>query len=409
MKIAFPSDNKPLSQAEFDHCCALIEYYAHEEKQILPYCRAHGREPELYDRGNCWQQNFVDYLVGMLLSKKYNNVNRLRLIGFHFSAYRVFDLTWVTEAASNEWFHNFYTNGVPELPEDVDSVIKSAIDPKQRIESLFHDLGDLVDRIDNKYLHGQPLRFGEVAGEYRGYMFNGDSLRYWKTMAVLSRTGILKQLERKIARQGVCRVMEIGAGYGGLAYQLKKTYGEKLQFVAVDLVESLIFSSCYLTTVLGGKSLRYTNEKTIERSYGLVFVPSFRSPEFFKVTHDVDLCINTISMNEMSTAQVEYYAGEIAKALSPDGVFFECNCPSSTAGAGRIDVKSRIAPHFNHRLSVGNTEVVGDGALDLWSNALPSDIQSACIQEYRAPEMQYKRASPLNKLLGVVQRIRRSA
>lgn len=394
-RIFFPSANNQLAKDEYEHCCALVDYYAEESRQIIPYCQERGRDSALYDRGNVWKSgNFVDNMGRMLLSKKYNNINRLRLIGWHFPGYRMFDLAGAADAAANEWFENFYNRGVLELPDDIDTIIKEAINPWDRIELLMPRLSRILSNVDHKYLHGQPLRFGELAGEFRGFAVNGDTVRYWSTVAVLYRARIFAHLERKIAERGFCRVMEIGPGYGGLAYQLKKTFGNKLQFIGVDLVESLTYSSCYLTTLMNEKTLYYKDEKDISNEYGLVFVPTFRSPEFFNAVKDVDLCINTISMNEMAPAQVDYYGQMISKTLATDGVFFECNWMAAVAGPERIEVKGYLALHFNDRLSVEKTESAGDGNLDLWSNNLPKDIEEACIRQYDKENIiHYQRAT----------------
>jgi len=389
--LTFPSANEQLTDAEFERACELIDYYIEEGNRIVPYCVERGRDPDLFDRGNVWQEGFVDFLGNMMLSKKYNNLNRMRLIAWHFSAYRLFDLSSVTEPPPSEWFNVFYSRGVEELPDDVDSLIHESYDPWHRMETLFPRLDNIIDKVDAKYLHSQPLRFGEIAASYRGFMVNGDSIRYWGGVAALYRTRVLEQIERKIAERGMCRVLEIGPGYGGLAYQLKKTYGDKLQFIAVDLVESLIYSSIYLTTLFKEKALFYTDEKVVTADNGLVFVPSFRSPEFFRAISDIDLCINTISMNEMTAAQVDYYAQAVSMCLAKDGIFFECNRDALRAGPGRIEVKSYIALQFAERLSVENTEVAGDGNLDIWSHALSPAIVTASEREYPASVLHYRR------------------
>jgi hypothetical protein len=385
IEVILPSGNVPLSQAEFEHCCSLIDYYIAEKKQITPYCLAHGRSADLYDRGNVWEGPAVTRITDMLLSKHYNNVNRLRLIGWHFSSYRVFDLsTAVAGTEPNEWFRRFYNGEIKELPNDIDNTVTGSINASWRIGLLTEGLDKIIEHIPSRYLHSQPLKFGEIAGKYRGFLVNGDSQRYWSMTAVLYRTRILHYLERIIAERGFCRVMEIGAGYGGFAYQLKKIYGDKLQFIVVDLVESLNFSSCYLTTLLKNKPLYYKDEETISPENGLVFVPVFRSPEFFDAIRDIDLCINTISMNEMSPAQVEYYGDRISRTLSAEGVFFECNWATSVSHM-RINNKSYLAPYFRHRISLQKTEVSGDGDLDLWSNSPLPAIEEACRQEYPDP------------------------
>jgi hypothetical protein len=392
MRIVLPSANQQLSNVEFDKCCQLVDYYLEEGKQIITYCTAHGRDSGAYDRGNVWQGGFVDMITKMLLSKKYNNINKMRLIGWHFSAYRLFDLASVVDPPANEWFRNFYQSGVDELPDSVDEIILKAIDPVGRVQVLLARLDAILNTVDHRYLVSQPLRFGEVAGEYANFFINGDSVRYWSTAAVLCKTDILKCLETKIAERGYCNVMEIGPGYGGLAYHLKKIYGDKIRIILVDLVESLIFSSMYLTTLFSDEAMFYRDQEKIPFQSKLIFVPMFRSPEFFDSIGDVDLCINTVSMNEMSADQVDYYGKKISRVLARDGVFFECNWMAAVAGPGRIDVKSYLALHFNDRLSVETTEVAGDGNLDLWANSLPPRIEDAARQSYGGSVVHYARA-----------------
>jgi len=392
MQIRFPSSNKHLSEDEFTRCCAIIDHYQEEWRRIKPYCSARGRDALLYDRGNVWQGSFLDTIMKMVLSKKYNNLNRLRLIGWHFAGYRVFDLGGALDPPAGPWFLAFYNQGVDEIPEDIDSVITDAINPVQRINILLPKLNELMNSVDSRYLHSQPMRFGELAGEHQGYLVNGDSVRYWASSAVMYRSRIFDHLHKKIEERGYCKVMEIGPGYGGLAYQLKASFGDKLQFIAVDLVESLVFSSIYLTTLFPSEDyLLFSEERVVGPDKKLVFVPTFRSPEFFDAMRDVDLCINTVSMNEMSDTQVDYYGKNIAKVMADDGVFFECNWNAAVAGPNRIDTKSFLALHFNQRMSVGGTEVASDGHLDLWAKALPASVIAACLDEYPADTRLFSR------------------
>lgn len=377
MNILLPSQNKQLTDTEFQSACDLIDYYTQEGGEIRPYCEERGRDPDMYDRGNVWEGSFLDNLMRMILSKAYNNINRLRLIGWHFSAYRLFDLASVTEPPANEYMTNFYQNGIDEFPEDVDSVILDAIDPVARMQPIIPRLQQIAAATPEQYLIGQPGRFGEIAGDLGGKWVNGDSVRYWAAISAFHRSGVLEYLDRKIAERGFCRVMEIGPGYGGLAYHLKSIYGDKLQFICVDLVESLVFSSIYLTTLFDEQTLRYRDEEVISAAYKTIFVPSFRSPEFFAAINNVDLCINTVSMNEMDEQQVDYYAKNISDVLTDDGLFFEVNWKAIVAGPDRIDCKSYIALHFKQRATIENTEVSTDGNLDIWSNDISPSIIEA--------------------------------
>ena len=79
-------------------------------------------------------------------------------------------------------------------------------------------------------------------------------------------------------------VLEIGAGYGGLAHHLLGILGNVTYFI-VDLPETLLFSASYLSSLNPGKSIyiydsndfsEFINSNRIQ-SYDFILIPRTRS------------------------------------------------------------------------------------------------------------------------------------
>jgi SAM-dependent methyltransferase len=111
---------------------------------------------------------------------------------------------------------------------------------------------------------------------------------------------------RKCALTVSPHILEIGAGYGGLAHHLSKIIKGKSVYVIVDLPETLLYAAAYLTLHNPDKKL-YLYEKgcDIDGSCDFILIPHYRLDllQYWKF----DLVINVASMQEMRTDQVETY------------------------------------------------------------------------------------------------------
>jgi putative sugar O-methyltransferase len=114
------------------------------------------------------------------------------------------------------------------------------------------------------------------------------------------------------------RVLEIGAGFGAVAYQLNQILDIK-KYTIVDLPESLFLSYFYLSENTK-RPVAFSDNEKIENGF------EFALPnQMDKIDYEFNLIINTASMGEMDFSMVETYKKVINEKLSPEGFFFSIN------------------------------------------------------------------------------------
>lgn len=175
-----------------------------------------------------------------------------------------------------------------------------------------------IIRLPGSMIVDAPAMLGEIGWRIDNHLINEDTLMYQKHINRLYYSGIFRHL---FSRKNL-RVLEIGPGYGGLAYSVWKIL-KPSTFYCVDLPEALIFSGIYLslTTDTENNSV-YFGSDYLETSF--VFWPNFLSEDLVK-TEKFDFIINTGSLGEMNEIQVAKYVDIIFDILSDDGIFYEQN------------------------------------------------------------------------------------
>lgn len=145
-----------------------------------------------------------------------------------------------------------------------------------------------------------------------GHMIDGecvnlDTLKYFEAFIVLQRGAVLQEFQGNTERR---LVWEIGAGWGGFPYQFK-TLCPNVTYVITDLPELFLFSATYLMTVFPNARVRFFGDVPADRLFDgwqdldFVFVPD----TFHELVRPerVDLTVNMVSFQEMTTAQVTAY------------------------------------------------------------------------------------------------------
>ena len=174
----------------------------------------------------------------------------------------------------------------------------------------------------------------------------------------------------------------------------------QLRIVIVDIPESLIFSSLYLSLSLPDGTHIYARPEEPADTFRLRRRPvavSFRttcSMGCSKRHRRFDLAINTLSMSEMDAAQVEYYCLGLDQLLSDDGLFFEQN--QNNMPIGRLDAQTLIARHFGRRQDL-RSRLVGSltqGTAHLWSQRRRALPQQAGTVQFRRQRVKSHRGSP---------------
>lgn len=120
-------------------------------------------------------------------------------------------------------------------------------------------------------------------------------------------------------------IIEIGGGYGGLAYYLMKKI-KNLTYIGFDLPEHILLSSFYLTRTHPDKKFllynKYDTSQDLEE-YDAILLPNFELP---KLKNDFsDLFLNLRSLSEMNHEQIRTYLIQIERICKNGGYFLHEN------------------------------------------------------------------------------------
>lgn len=158
---------------------------------------------------------------------------------------------------------------------------------------------------------------GGFGHEIEGTLVNIDTLKFYEVLIALDKAGILSGFEKSERKL----VVEIGAGWGGFAYQFKTLFPNTC-YVIVDLPATLLFSAVYLKTLFkeanigfvdSNNSTAYTKPEAL--NYDFIFLPHFLFNEL--ALPQLDLAINMVSFQEMTTQQVEGYVKKLHSMNCP--------------------------------------------------------------------------------------------
>jgi hypothetical protein len=143
-----------------------------------------------------------------------------------------------------------------------------------------------------------------------GELYNIDTLKYFEVLIALEKGAVLQEFRHNSERR---LVWEIGAGWGGFAYQFK-TVCPNVTYVISDFPELFLFSATYLMTAFPDAKVCFWGEQPVEQTlsswsdYDFVFVPNTALPQL--KPHRLDLTINMVSFQEMTGEQVAAYVGQ---------------------------------------------------------------------------------------------------
>jgi putative sugar O-methyltransferase len=350
-----PSSCQRLSDAEFDRAKLICGDIRALVDGRTRYIEENGLDPEFCLPGanwkGDWEWNQLYRGTAALLREDYDNINNLRLFSQVFTGYSLIDMKDARE-----------TKVPGRVPHDLEERMLHA---SRRVDTWVRRYWSLA-RCTPDYLHlSQPKRFGEAGWIYSGKLVNHDTCVYMERIALLHAAGLLDRLG---AQSRNPLILEIGGGYGGLAYHLKKR-APQARYVIVDIPESLVFSAIYLGTLFPDqRNVLVTSPEAIARDLdqpGFTFVPNHFCHRFEASGIRVDLAINTLSMSEMLVGQVAAYCELIRKCLVPGGVFFEQNQDSRHLGL--LNAELHIAEFFKHRRQISLPTYLVSGSPNIWS------------------------------------------
>jgi glycosyltransferase involved in cell wall biosynthesis len=183
---------------------------------------------------------------------------------------------------------------------------------------------------------------GGYGYDVRGRLFNVDTIKFFEVLIGMERGGVLRTL-RGIDRPVVC---EIGAGWGGFAYQFKTLF-PRSTYVIVDFAELFLFSATYLGTVFPDARIVFAGADdagAIEgwRDADFVFVPHTHSRLVSALP--LDLTVNMVSFQEMTDTQVRAYAAMAASAKCP--LLYSMNRERSPYNSELLSVSDALSDFY---------------------------------------------------------------
>jgi hypothetical protein len=362
-------DQRPLSESELQSANSIIDWVEEVMAARPDYLKRHRLSRAIHFPQAIWALDKGEGLYDgfrAVLSRDPRVLNHLRLWTQHFTGYRLLSM----EVAEGRPFPR-----PEEIGPSVDKKLSTlATKPDRWVGRYLRIAGKLPP----EYRLAVPRQLGEIGWNVDGRTVSFDTYAYLERLAVLHDCGLIDRLKRIAAAGRTPYLVEIGGGFGGLAYHLSKLIPQA-RIVIVDLPESLLFSSLYLSLLLPQRAYVYASpandEPLVPDTPGCTFLPNYLFDRLLTTGTKCDLAINTLSMSEMEAAQVDYYCDGLTQLLADDGVFFEQNHNNKTVG--RLNAKEVIARHFGHRRELHSRAArsLTQGRIHLW--ARPADSSRA--------------------------------
>lgn len=170
---------------------------------------------------------------------------------------------------------------------------------------------------DSELFVPEPPLLGGFGFPVEGGFFNTDTLKFFEVLIALDRGAALAPFRRPKRRRPVA--WEIGSGWGGFAYTFKTLFPDST-YVMVDLPELFLFSATYLATAFPEATIRYwepglaiSEREWLEADF--VLLPNTALEEV--TPPHIDLAINMVSFQEMTTDQVDRYVAHAHDRRTP--------------------------------------------------------------------------------------------
>jgi len=369
--FVFSDESSDLTDQEFEQACSTLDAI---ERVLQERIRLALKDPEraktfMPDEG--WhpdsQPSFeldgstknAQTSYDLLARKDRDIIRKMRLYGHSFTGYQ---LATLELAEKRPWVSE-------KLPDNWDDSLRQLAGPPD--QSVF-DYVKVSSELPDHLRLSPPRKFGEIGWVWDGKIVNEDTYAYQERFCLMEENGLFELLSQKIEAKGHLTMVEIGGGYGALGYFLMKLYGEKLHYIIIDIPESLAFSAIYLSTLfpqLQNRIIETEKSAPPLAVPGFTFLPNMHADLVTALDQPVDLVLNTLSLSEMSDAQIHDYCRLAADAIRSDGLFFEQNHQSDHQGPGGIP------PQYLRNLKPFATEILPEsfparrGDANLWASA----------------------------------------
>lgn len=354
-------DLQPISQEEFEQAVRICEQIRTIQAQRTAYVEQHGLDPDIAFPAENWSEmvrhDFLALYRFIAESPRYETINRLKFYTQFFTGYQLMTLSFASDQTN-----------ITHIPDNVEEMLDAQnSQPDEWVERHLY----MQEKTPDDLLIRVPKKMGEIGWDVGGYLVNHDVSVYQERLNLLYDAGLIDELRYRIKLKGSVNILEIGGGYGGLAYFIKQVLPQVNYFIC-DLPESLLFSSLYLG--LNCPDVQHTlyngsnSEELTKNNWGFKYIPNYMFDEFAEQNLDFDIAINTLSFSEMSEKQVRHYADRLKKLLGNVGALFEQN--QDNKALGLINCKDYLPDYFANRRVVPYMTVYGytQGIPEVWTN-----------------------------------------
>jgi hypothetical protein len=362
VKPAFvgPEDNFPLSAADLAAAGRLCDAMVALRGGRADYMRTRGLDPRVWLPAHMWGQGFVASNFDKVVRKDPHTLNHLRCLTYNFTGFSL-----LTMAPCEN------TPEVLAVPPDADARIRAVAG---RCNDAAVQFVRCTQGVPPERRVATPRLFGESGWDVDGAVVNYDTWSCQQRINALHCSGVLDAVRERAQRRGYARVLEIGAGFGNLAYNLQRVLGPT-DYVVVDLPESMVYSSIWLSTVLPGQrcTVAQPGQALPAAGPGTTFLANHLCAEFAAQLGEFDLVVNVMSLSEMAPVQVAEYGRLAAAWLGRDGVFYEQNY---LLPGVHTDIVAILGQTFAYGAELAETAAQhrGRGIARLWANGYRSDL-----------------------------------
>jgi SAM-dependent methyltransferase len=331
------SDQQVLSEMELARGMGAAEKVSEFLQNRETRIKQLGLDPAIWLPAANWGGDQAFYESSRRLMRG-ENIEWLRLFAQQFTGYAL----WSLRRAG------------PLPPDDIVAIERTILQCSSSPDQSALELCQRLRVLLPEHLRmGPPRKLGEIGWMVEDVIVNHDTAAYWERLLLLYRYGFLDPQSDQRLRTG-SRILEIGAGYGALAYYIQRAV-PGVEYTIVDIPESLIYSAVYVSILNPDASIR--------------ILPNYEFPVLVDNDERFDLVINTLSMSEMSDGQVRAYSEGVKHLIGESGVFFEQN--QDNRHIGFLNARDILGEYFSNQHILDDPDLkphLTQGIATVWSN-----------------------------------------
>lgn len=248
-----------------------------------------------YQVGNEWLPIYNSYMYDIMNALKKKDINAVKKIYENFMRE---DCSVGLHGLSFDMKNSYFKKSISKIDRELfflDTIYR--YNHWQQLTDFKYTSKDLI----------MP-NYGNPYGIYDGDNFIRTGSEYLHYYSHLINKLLINKTTRKY-------IVELGGGYGGLAYFLNKNV-TNLTFIDFDLPENMALTAYYLLSSFPEKKVLLFGEadlnETIINDYDIILMPNF---ELSKLpTNTIDLIFNSYSLAEMTSETINEYIPQLMRS-----------------------------------------------------------------------------------------------